>query len=105
MQAKGRFISTLLAVNAFFGGYAFGFNSRHVLVVDPSLAPIKSTPKAQTETKPAPSFDKLVKKDAEQSKKKHSKHHRIKDESTADEKSPSKASTETKHHKKRHKDE
>ncbi len=42
MSGKGRFISALLAVNAFFIGFAYGFNSRKVLIVDPSLPPIQT---------------------------------------------------------------
>lgn len=47
MKAKGRFISFLLVVNALFGGYAVGLNSRHVDVVDASLPPYVA-PKAAT---------------------------------------------------------
>lgn len=37
MNAKARFISTLFVIDAFFFGYVFGFNSRQVEIVDPSL--------------------------------------------------------------------
>lgn len=99
MQAKGRFISTLLVINAFLGGYAFGFNSRHVLVIDPSLPPLKIEKKAvETKTETPAKFDKVVeKKDSEPGKKKHAKHHKIKEETSADE-------SKTKHKKKRHKE-
>lgn len=40
MKAKGRFISLLLVVDTFFVSYAFGFHSRHVLIVDPKLPPV-----------------------------------------------------------------
>lgn len=37
MKAKGIFIATLLVVDTFFVAYAYGFHSRHVLVIDPTL--------------------------------------------------------------------
>jgi hypothetical protein len=40
VKAKGKFISTLLVMDTFFISFAAGFNSRHVLVVDPSLPPV-----------------------------------------------------------------
>lgn len=84
MNAKGRFISTLLVINAFFGGYAFGFNNRHVLIVDPSLPPLvvkqvetkkeevkeSTTKKSPEPAKTAAEADK-AKKHEKQSKNKH----------------------------------
>lgn len=52
MNAKGRFISFLLVVNAFFGGYAAGLNGRYVAVVDPKLPPLKSEPAVANADKP-----------------------------------------------------
>lgn len=40
MKAKGIFISTLLVIDTFFVGFTYGFNSREVLIVDPSLPPL-----------------------------------------------------------------
>ena len=40
MKAKGKFISTLLIIDTFFVSFAFGFNSKHVLVIDPNLPPL-----------------------------------------------------------------
>jgi len=40
VKARGIFITTLLSINAFLGGFAYGFNSRHVLVIDPALPPV-----------------------------------------------------------------
>lgn len=37
MKAQAMFFTVLFAFDAFFGGYFVGFNSRHVLVEDPSL--------------------------------------------------------------------
>ncbi len=37
MNVKGKIISTLLVIDTFFVSYAAGFNSRHVLIVDPAL--------------------------------------------------------------------
>ena len=41
MKAKGKFITALMMLNAVFGGYALGFNSRHVDVIDPTLPPLE----------------------------------------------------------------
>lgn len=41
MKAKGQFISFLLIVDTALGGFTYGFNSRHCLVIDPSLPPVK----------------------------------------------------------------
>lgn len=46
MRAKGIFISTILVIDTFFVSYAVGFNSRQVLVVDPTLAPLTPPPAA-----------------------------------------------------------
>ena len=40
MKAKGKCISALLIIDTFFISFAAGFNSRRVLVVDPSLPPL-----------------------------------------------------------------
>ncbi len=49
MKMKGRFICLLLVVDTFFVSYAIGFNSRSVLIVDPSLPAFKPA-----EVTPAP---------------------------------------------------
>lgn len=44
MKARGLFISTLLVIDTFLASFAVGFNSRHVLVVDPSLKEVVAPP-------------------------------------------------------------
>lgn len=53
MRAKFIFISVVMTMDAFFVGYAAGFNSRHVLIVDPKLPPLVQH-KAQTKTAKTP---------------------------------------------------
>lgn len=53
MKAKGRFISALLVVDAFLIAFAYGFNSRSVAVVDPSLPPVKPQSVEAATAKPA----------------------------------------------------
>lgn len=84
MKATGIFISTLLVIDAFLGGYAAGFNSgsRKIYVIDPELSPLVQ------ESKPAPTSDpkeeakaaKAGKKEADKNKsasqkEEHSKKH------------------------------
>lgn len=40
MKPKRMFVTLLLVVDTFLVSYAVGFNSRQVLVVDPSLSPV-----------------------------------------------------------------
>jgi hypothetical protein len=58
MKAKGRFISTLLVIDTFLVSYAVGFNSRHVLIVDPSLSPTATATTKSTTTPPVGSVGK-----------------------------------------------
>lgn len=51
MSAKGKVISTLLIIDTFFVSYAAGFNSQHVLMVDPNLPAYIAKPE------PVPSID------------------------------------------------
>ncbi len=51
MKAKGIFISTLLVIDTFFVSYAVGFQSRHVLIVNPKLPPVVQN---KVEAKPLP---------------------------------------------------
>ncbi len=51
MKAKGIFISTLLVIDTFFVSYAVGFQSRHVLIVNPKLPPVVQK---KVEAKPIP---------------------------------------------------
>jgi hypothetical protein len=44
LKAQGVFICTMLVIDTFFVSYACGFNSRHVMVVDPALPPIQIKP-------------------------------------------------------------
>jgi hypothetical protein len=37
VNVKGKIISTLLVIDTFFVSFAAGFNSRHVLIVDPNM--------------------------------------------------------------------
>lgn len=41
MRGTFLFITLLSTVDAFFGGFAFGFNTRHCLVIDPTMPPVK----------------------------------------------------------------
>lgn len=47
-------ITIFATVDAFFGGFAVGFNSRHVLIGDPSIPDPKTLEKKVTEATPAP---------------------------------------------------
>jgi hypothetical protein len=67
MNAQGKFISFMLIVDTFLVGYAYGFNSRKVLVIDPKLPPVTVKPPAPTPAKEQPSPEKTVA--AEQKKK------------------------------------
>ena len=58
MKAKGKLISTLLVIDTFLVCYAAGFNSRHVLIVDPSLPPLPPARKGNTQVQPATSANK-----------------------------------------------
>ncbi len=73
MKAKGRFISALFAINAAFGGYALGLNSRYVEVIDPSLPALKSSIKAAEPAKVLLKENKPVSKEPSASDKKHGK--------------------------------
>lgn len=59
MKAKGNFIAALLVIDAFFIAFAYGFNSRKVMVVDPNLPPVhvrrveKAPVEAATQTPPS----------------------------------------------------
>ncbi|MBL8084177.1 MAG: hypothetical protein JNN26_16265 [Candidatus Obscuribacter sp.] len=52
MKAKGIFISTLAAINAYLGGFAYGFNTHPVLVIDATLPPVvqKKSEPVKTDT-------------------------------------------------------
>lgn len=49
MNAKGVFITTILTVDSFLICFALGFNSRHVLEVDPALPPLPASPAKASE--------------------------------------------------------
>ncbi len=53
MKAKGMFISTLAAINAYLGGFAYGFNAHPVLVIDPKLPPVVQKQMEPVKTAPA----------------------------------------------------
>jgi hypothetical protein len=54
MRAKFVFVSTILTMNALFIGYAVGFNSRKVLIIDKSLPPyVNPATAASANKKPA----------------------------------------------------
>lgn len=53
MKAKGIFISTLAAINAYLGGFAYGFNAHPVLVIDPKLPPVVQNKSEPVNTSPA----------------------------------------------------
>lgn len=75
MKGMGQFISALLVVDTFFVSYAVGFNSRRVLVVDPSLPPIVQ-PHAEPAVTGSGAKDAAGEKDkkADKDKKKTSGH-------------------------------
>jgi hypothetical protein len=64
VKAAGMFISTLLIIDTFLISYAVGFNTRHVLMVDPSLPPVQAK-----EEEPAPNPSKKDAKASAQSDK------------------------------------
>ena len=53
MKGQGMFFTTLLTLDTFLVAFFFGFNSRHVLVIDPALPPVKP-PHAAKPATPAP---------------------------------------------------
>lgn len=56
MKLKVQFIGSLAMINAYFMGFAYGFNLQHVLVVDESLPPVKPQQiehRGDSEMKPA----------------------------------------------------
>lgn len=58
MKAKFFFITVFAAVDAYFAGFALGFNSRHALIGDPKIpAPIVEVKKADTASVPGDSKD------------------------------------------------
>jgi hypothetical protein len=75
VKASGIFVSAILVIDTFLVAYAVGFNSRHVLMVDPTMKPVAA--------KPAP---------AEQDKTEKIK-------ATAEDKSAAKGTTEKSSHK------
>ena len=72
MNARGRFISFLLVVDAFFGGYALGLNSRQVEVVDPKLPPLQ-VKASKLDTKAEPVKKTVEKNSAKSAAKEKSK--------------------------------
>jgi hypothetical protein len=54
MKAKGVFISAILIADAFLVSYAIGFNSRHVLVVDPSMKAVAPPADVKSDAKKPP---------------------------------------------------
>jgi len=66
VKVKGQFVSFLLIIDTFFVSYAVGFNSRHVLVVDPKLPPFVAKPEVKKEAKTAEKPDEKKPKDAKQ---------------------------------------
>lgn len=54
MNAKGMVISTLLIIDTFLVSFAFGFNSRHVKVIDPSMPPYQPPAASLPPTKATP---------------------------------------------------
>ena len=67
MNAKGIFISALLTIDTFLVSFAVGFNSRHVLVVDPALPalPVEPARKLEAPAKVQKSPEKTTEKPAE----------------------------------------
>jgi hypothetical protein len=62
VRAKFIFISVVMTMDSFFFGYAAGFNSRHVLIVDPKLPRLivhKPEAKKSKTPPPAPPLSKI----------------------------------------------
>jgi hypothetical protein len=58
VKAKGKLVSALLVIDTFFISFALGFNSRSVLVVDPSLPPVKPALKQEPAVAPVAATSK-----------------------------------------------
>jgi hypothetical protein len=50
VKLKAKVASTILIIDTFFLSFAYGFNSRHVLVVDPTLPPYVAKVEGNAET-------------------------------------------------------
>jgi hypothetical protein len=70
MKPKGMFVTALLVVDTFLVSYAVGFNSRHVLVVNPSLPAAAPVSETSIDGQPASPDDKGDKTKAEGKDKK-----------------------------------
>ena len=69
MKPAGMFVSSILVIDTFLVSFYLGFNSRHVLVVDPSLKPVASA----AEENPSSSSPQAKKPDAAKDSTKNSK--------------------------------
>lgn len=54
MKAKFFFLTVFATVDAYFAGFALGFNSRHALIADPSIKPPQVEKKLDVTAKPLP---------------------------------------------------
>lgn len=53
MKAEGMFLTTIATLDVFLVAFFVGFNSRHVMVIDPNLPPYKAPAAAKVENPPA----------------------------------------------------
>lgn len=77
MKPKAIFIATLMTVDAFLAGYAYGFNSRKILVIDPTLPAYKQQQKDPQPEKiivKEPKLSDKSSKAAHKEERKHGKH-------------------------------
>ncbi len=74
MRVKFIFVSTAMALDAFFMGYAAGLNSRHVQVVDPRLPAL--TKPSKNIAKPVATSKSLAKNETKNTLKKSSSGHK-----------------------------
>lgn len=78
MKPKAIFIATLMTVDAFLAGYAYGFNSRKILVIDPTLPAYKQQQKEPPHPEKIivkePKLRDKVSKAVHKEEKKHGKH-------------------------------
>lgn len=105
MKAKGKFISTLMIIDAFFMGYAYGFNSRSVAVVNNSLPPLKAaepSKAAAKEDKKSAKDKTVAEKDLQKNKSDKSKSDKNKSDKKKNGKNKSDKSIADKSDKKHH---
>jgi hypothetical protein len=82
VTGKGKFISTLLVIDTFFASFAAGFNSRTVLVEDPTLPPIVKPKESEKKKESVKANPKVEKSDKSGKSARASSHHDAKSHSS-----------------------